>query len=122
MNRNTKNGQPGVSSNNSGQMRCASRAGNDDSQAAICSLSRDGRRVAWTFVDGILVRELDSGREIALPLDGVARYVRFSPGSDRLLIVTDQSSTLRESATGRTLWNHPGDAPAIIEARRGSAL
>src|SRR5262249_6675676 len=35
-----------------------------------CTISRDGRRVAWTVADGLFVRDLDSGRELTFPLDG----------------------------------------------------
>ncbi len=69
------------------------------------SLSGDGRRLAWSFVDQLFVRELDSERELARPIDGVCRNLNFSPDGSRLMTATTRSVTLREAATGRELWS-----------------
>ena len=76
-------------------------------------LSRDGRRYAWTFVDTLYLRELDSARELALPLDGTGSDLRFSPDGTKLLVVTNSSLTLREVPSGRALWGIPKELPDI---------
>jgi len=79
--------------------------------AMECSLSRDGRRLAWTFVDKLLVRDLDSGEELTLPLDGAVRGIRFNPDTARLVTITTRSTTLRDTRSGQTIWSVANDLP-----------
>src|SRR5262249_36862946 len=44
-----------------------------------CAVSRDGRRIAWSQIETALVRDIDSGREQTIPLDGPIRQLQFSP-------------------------------------------
>jgi WD40 repeat protein len=76
-----------------------------------CTLSRDGRHLAWTFIDTLIVRDLESGKELELPLDGANLGIRFSPDMTRLVTVTTRSTTLRDTETGRTIWSVANDLP-----------
>jgi WD40 repeat protein len=76
-----------------------------------CALSPDGRRVAWTQGVTAIVRDLDSGREGTLPLDGQMGGLRFSPDSARLSSVTTGSIALWDAATGRSLWSVANAVP-----------
>jgi hypothetical protein len=77
----------------------------------IVTLSRDGRRLAWTFVDSVVVRDLESGQELELPLDGEGRELRFNPDGSALLTISTRSLDHRDVTTGRTLWSAPNDLP-----------
>jgi len=77
------------------------------------ALSDDGRLLAWTFVDTLVVRDLDSAHELTVPLDGMIRGLRFGPGAAGLIIVTTRSATLREPATGRAIWSVANDLPDV---------
>jgi len=79
--------------------------------AIECTLSGDGRRLAWTFVDKLLVRDLDSGEELTLPLDGAVLGIRFNPDTARLVTITTRSTTLRDTRTGQTIWSVANDLP-----------
>jgi serine/threonine protein kinase/WD40 repeat protein len=79
-----------------------------------CTLSRDGRRLAWTFVDKLLVRDLDSGEELTLPLDGAVLGMRFNPDTARLVTITTRSTTLRDTRTGQTIWSVANDLPDVV--------
>ncbi|HET6984767.1 MAG TPA: WD40 repeat domain-containing protein, partial [Myxococcaceae bacterium] len=72
-------------------------------QTAV-SLSPDGRRVAWTERSAAHLRDVDSGRELTLPLDGPATLVSLSPDSRRLHVITSASLSLWDAASGRALW------------------
>ena len=76
-----------------------------------CRLSRDGHHLAWSFVDKLLVRDLDSGEELTLPLDGAVLGIRFNPDAARLVAVTTRSTTLRDIRTGQTIWSVANDLP-----------
>src|SRR5262249_231839 len=65
------------------------------------SLSPDGRLVAWTERAAVHVREVDSGREATLRLDGSASRVGFGPGSGQLAVITTSSLSLWDPAAGR---------------------
>jgi len=79
--------------------------------AVECTLSPDGRRLAWTFVDKLLVRDLDSGEELTLPLDGAVLGIRFNSDTARLVTITTRSTTLRDTRTGQTIWSVANDLP-----------
>jgi hypothetical protein len=76
-----------------------------------CTLSGDGRHIAWTFVNTLIVRDLDSGKELELPLDGADLGLLFSPDTARLVTVTTRSISLRDTKTGRTIWSVANDLP-----------
>jgi WD40 repeat protein len=82
--------------------------------AMECTLSRDGRHLAWTFIDTLIVRDLESGKELALPLDGANLGIRFSPDMTRLVTVTSRSTTLRDTETGRAIWSVANDLPDTV--------
>ncbi len=84
---------------------------------AQCAVSRDGRRVAWNQVETALLRDLDSGREQTVPLDGPIRQLQFSPDPERLLTVTTRTISLWKAMAGRTIWSRPTDAPGIVISR-----
>jgi serine/threonine protein kinase/WD40 repeat protein len=79
-----------------------------------CTLSGDGRHLAWTFINALIVRDLDSGKELKLPLDGAELGLRFSPDMARLVTVTTRSSALRDTKTGRTIWSVANDLPDVV--------
>jgi hypothetical protein len=79
-----------------------------------CSISRDGRRLAWTFVDTLIVRDLDSGKEVGLPLDGAIRGLEFGPDMVHLVTVTTASIALRDTESGRTAWSAANDLPDYV--------
>jgi tRNA A-37 threonylcarbamoyl transferase component Bud32/WD40 repeat protein len=83
--------------------------------ATECALSRDGRHLAWTFVNTLIVRDLDSGKEFELPLDGASLGLRFSPDMARLVTVTTRSTSLRDTETGRTIWNVANPLPDAVQ-------
>jgi len=82
--------------------------------SAICAVSPDGRRLAWNSADALVVRDLASGSEHKIPLDGAIRSLMFSPDSARLLAITTRSIALREADTGRGLWTVPSDIPELV--------
>jgi len=91
-------------------------------QTAV-SLSPDGRRVAWSEGLAAHVRDVDSGEELAFPLDAQATLVSFSPDSRRLGVITSASLSLWDAAGGRALWSvshttpeHPFDAQWATDA------
>jgi WD40 repeat protein len=84
-------------------------ASGDRPGATVSTLSPDGRRIAWTHGDTVIVRELASGRELTLSLDGAPLGLRLSPSS--LVTATSRSISLRDCVTGRTLWNVSNDLP-----------
>ena len=79
------------------------------------TLSGDGRRLAWTFVAKLFVRDLDSGKELTLPLDGAALGLRFSPDAARMVAVTTRSTTLWDTGTGRAIWSVANDLPDLLD-------
>jgi len=79
--------------------------------AMECTLSRDGRHLAWTFIDTLILRDLDSGEELTLPLDGAVLGTRFNPDTARLVTITTRSTTLRDTRTGQTIWSVANDLP-----------
>jgi eukaryotic-like serine/threonine-protein kinase len=89
-------------------------AGTSDT-CACSALSGDGHRLAWTFVDKLLVRDLDSGKELTLPLDGAALGLRFSPDAAQLVAITTRSTTLRDPGTGRAIWSVANDLPDQVD-------
>ena len=76
-------------------------------------VSGDGRLLAWTFVDTLFVRELDSEHELTVPLDGMIRGLRFGPDAAQLIIVTTRSATLRDAVTGREIWSVANELPDL---------
>ncbi|HET6984517.1 MAG TPA: serine/threonine-protein kinase, partial [Myxococcaceae bacterium] len=78
------------------------------------TLSPDGRRIAWTHGDTVIVRELASGRELTLALDGAPLGLRLGADPGRLVMVTSRSISLRDCVTGRTLWNVSNDLPELV--------
>jgi WD40 repeat protein len=80
----------------------------------LCALSPDGRHVAWTQDVRAIVRDLESGQEGTLPLDGVVRALRFSPDSARLASVTTGSIALWDAETRRLLWRVANAFPARV--------
>ena len=83
--------------------------------AEECVLSRDGHHLAWVFVNTLIVRDLDSGKELELPLDGANLGLRVSPDMARLVTVTTRSTALRDTETGRTIWSVANDLPDQVE-------
>jgi eukaryotic-like serine/threonine-protein kinase len=79
------------------------------------TLSGDGRRLAWTFGDKLLVRDLDSGAELTIPLDGAALGLRFSPDAAQMVAITTRGASLRDTLTGRTIWSVANDLPDLVE-------
>jgi WD40 repeat protein len=78
------------------------------------TFSPDGRRIAWSHGDKVLVRELASGQERTLSLDGALLGFRLNTESDRLLTVSTRSVSLRDCVTGRTLWNVPNEFAELV--------
>jgi serine/threonine protein kinase len=68
------------------------------------TISPDGRFLAWNTLDALTIRDLSSGQEHTLPVNGWVRGLEFSPDASQLVIVTSGSVTLRETATGREIW------------------
>jgi hypothetical protein len=85
--------------------------------AAQCAVSRDGRRVAWSEVETAVVRDLDSGREETIPLDGALRQLQFSPDPERLLTITTRSISLWKTAARRAIWFRPNEGPGNVITR-----
>jgi len=83
-------------------------------RATESTLSPDGRRIAWTHGDTVIVRELASGQELTLSLDGAPLGLRLSTDPGRLVTVTSRSTSLRDCVTGRTLWNVSNDLPDFV--------
>jgi len=84
---------------------------------AQCAVSRDGRRVAWNQIETTVVRDLDSGQEQTVPLDGPIRQLQFSPAPEQLLTVTTRTISLWKAMAGRPIWSRPTDAPGIVRSR-----
>ena len=78
-------------------------------------ISGDGRLLAWNTVDALITRDLASGQEHTLPLDGWVRGLGFSPDAGQLVVATSSSVTLRETATGREIWKIPEDVSDPVE-------
>ncbi|MGO9829207.1 MAG: hypothetical protein ACLPJH_03635 [Myxococcaceae bacterium] len=68
-----------------------------------------------TFVDKLILRELDSAKELALPLDGAVLGLGFTPDMARFVIVTTRSTTLWDTGTGRLIWNVANDLPDLVQ-------
>jgi hypothetical protein len=85
--------------------------------AAQCAVSRDGRRVAWSEVETAVVRDLDSGREETVPLDGALRQFQFSPDPERLLTVTTRSISLWKTGGRRPIWSRPNEGLGSVLTR-----
>src|SRR5262249_47350169 len=62
-------------------------------------------------IESTLVRDLDSGREKTVPLDGPIRELQFSPDPDELLMVTARTISLWKPMAGQTIWSRPTDTP-----------
>src|SRR5262249_58577024 len=77
----------------------------------MSDLSGDGRRLAWTSGEKLVVRDLESQAELTVPLDGSIRGIAFDGDGAKLMTVTNRSATLRESATGREIWSVANDRP-----------
>src|SRR5262249_52021467 len=88
--------------------------------AVACAIARDGRRLAWGFVDKVIVRDLDSAGELAGSVDSALRGFSFSPDGRRLLIASARSTALWEAATGRAIWSVPSDVPEDVYVRWSS--
>jgi serine/threonine protein kinase len=71
----------------------------------------DGRRVAWTYGDRLVMRDLGTGEERELPLGGVPYFLSVSPDGKRLLTITAESLTLREAESARTTWSVSKELP-----------
>jgi serine/threonine protein kinase/WD40 repeat protein len=79
------------------------------------TISLDGRFIAWNTLDTVFVRNLSSGQERTVPVDGLVRGLGFSPDSDQLLAATSRSVTLRERETGREIWKVAEDVSQIVD-------
>jgi serine/threonine protein kinase/WD40 repeat protein len=79
------------------------------------TLSPDGRRIAWNDGANVLVRDLLSGQELALALNGALLGFRLSAEPCRLLTVTPRKISLRDCVTGRTLWEVSNDLPDQVD-------
>jgi hypothetical protein len=84
---------------------------------AQCALSRDGHRLAWNQVETAVVRDLDSGREQTVVLDGPIRQLQFSPDPEQLLTVTTRTISLWKAMAGRTIWSRPTDTLGGVRSR-----
>jgi len=84
--------------------------------ATTVTISDDGHRIAWTFVDTTVVRNLESGEELALPLHGAARDLHFSPDGKHLLAITTRYLTFWEVTGKRALWKAPKDLPEFVRS------
>lgn len=87
---------------------------------SLCAVSRDGRRVAWNQIENAIVRDLDSGREDTVPIDGPIRQLQFSPVPERLLAITTRTIKLWNTAAGRAVWSRATDAPSTVLSRWSS--
>jgi hypothetical protein len=76
--------------------------------------SPDGHRIVWSHGDKIHVRELASGRELTLPVDGALLGMSLTTAPDRLVTVTTRSISLRDCETGRTLWSVSNELPDAV--------
>src|SRR5262249_42990695 len=79
-----------------------------------CFLSPDGHRFGWSQGDTVYVRELASGRELTLRLDGALLGMSLTTDPARLVTVTTRSISLRDCVTGRTLWNVSNELPDAV--------
>jgi serine/threonine protein kinase/WD40 repeat protein len=79
------------------------------------TISGDGRLLAWNVLDALIVRSLSTGQEHTVSLDSGVRGLGFSPDSGQLVTVTSSRVTLRETASGRVLWNVPQDASQTVD-------
>jgi len=79
-----------------------------------CFLSPDGHRIGWSHGDTIYLRELASGRELTLRLDGALLGMSLTTDPGMLVTVTTRSISLRDCVTGRTLWNVSNELPDSI--------
>jgi WD40 repeat protein len=77
-------------------------------------LSPNGRRIVWSHGDTIHVRELASGQELTLSLDGALLGMSLTTDPGRLVTVTTRSISLRDCVTGRTLWNVSNELPDSV--------
>src|SRR5262249_22685303 len=80
------------------------------------TLSPDDHRLDWTDAVSAHVRDLLSGEERQVPLEGVnGKFgMRFSPDSTRVAVVASGGVILLDAMTGRVLWRTSratGDAP-----------
>jgi len=82
-----------------------------------CAVSRDGRRVAWSQIETAVVRDLDTGGEQTIPLDGPIRQLQFSPDPARVLTVTTRTISLWKTAAERAMWSRPTDTPGNVVSR-----
>jgi WD40 repeat protein len=80
-------------------------------EAPVTTIANDGRRLAWGFVDQVILRDLDAAREQALPSDGALHDLKFSPDGSRLAATGTANTTLWDAVTGRVLWSVPRDVP-----------
>src|SRR5262249_56599897 len=81
--------------------------GQNESQASAVTqsyLSPDGRRLAWSHRETVFVRELASGQEVTVSLDGPLLGGRLSNEPCRLLTATHRGLSLWDWARGRGLW------------------
>lgn len=85
--------------------------------ASQCAVSRDGRRVAWIQIDTVVVRDLESGREQTVPLDGPVRQLQFGPDPQQLLTVTTRTISLWQTADGRAIWSRATDTVGSVMSR-----
>jgi WD40 repeat protein len=81
------------------------------------AVSRDGRRVAWNQTDTAVVRDLDSGREQTIPLDGAIRQLQFSPDPEQLLTITTRTIRVWNLAERRAVWSRTNEAPSLVTSR-----
>ena len=97
----------------SGQLLFEERRRVEPSAATVLAWA-DGRRIAWTHGDRLVVRELESGKEQEFALDGKPMSLDATAKGERFLTTTATSLTLRDTATGRSLWTHPKELPDSI--------
>jgi serine/threonine protein kinase/WD40 repeat protein len=82
---------------------------------ARVTLSPDGRRIARNDGDNVLVRDLVSGQELALAVNGALLGFRLSAEPCRLLTVTARKISLRDCVSGRTRWEVSNDLPDQVD-------
>jgi WD40 repeat protein len=72
-------------------------------------ISRDGRLLAYSDVERVVVRELESGRERSFAVDSAVRGLSLGPDGRSLVVVSAGGTRLEDLDSGRTRWTFPGD-------------
>jgi tRNA A-37 threonylcarbamoyl transferase component Bud32 len=86
-----------------------------------CGLSPDGERTVWSPGSTAHVRDLSTGSQRELRLDGVPTRLVFSPDSTRLAVLTSGSLSVWDPSSGRALWRVANAEAAFYWDLRWSA-